>query len=154
MKTILYLILGISFLLGCTPFQKSISQQGIKGKIVWFEGNLMPTIDSKTSNNKTLGIPIQRTIWIYNAVTRSDTNTGHSSSFYSEVHGKLIKKIKTDKKGFFKANLEPGKYSIFVQEEAGLFANVFDGEGFINPITVEAGKFTDVVIKVNYKAAY
>jgi hypothetical protein len=50
----------------------------------------------------------------------------------------LIRKIKTDKTGSFKANLDPGKYSIFVQEEDGLFANVFDGEGFINPVTVES----------------
>jgi hypothetical protein len=101
-----------------------------------------------------MGIPIQRTILIYKAVKKSDTESGTSPSFYSMVKGKLIRKIKTDKTGSFKANLDPGKYSIFVQEEDGLFANVFDGEGFINPVTVESGKLTGIVIKVNYKAAY
>jgi len=154
MKTILHLALVISILFGCSLFQKSDAPQGITGRIVWLEGNLMPTIGDKTYSNKASGIPIQRTIWIYNAVKRSDTNTGHSPLFYSEVHGKLIRKIKTDKNGFFRIKLNAGKYSVFVQEEAGLFANVFDGEGFINPVTVETGKFTDVVIKVNYKAVY
>ncbi len=155
MKTVLYTALGITIFFGCTIFQNSVSQQGIKGRIVWLEGNLMPTIGDNTNmKTKYEGTLIQRTILIYEAVKGRDTESGSSPSFYTSVKSKLIRKIKTDESGLFKAKLNPGKYSIFVLEEAGLFANVFDGEGFINPVTVEAGKFTDVVIKVNYKAVY
>ena len=76
------------------------------------------------------------------------------STLYSKVNTPLIQKIKTDENGAFQAELKPGKYSLFVREKDGLFANVFDGQGIINPVTVEAGKFTDIVIKVNYKAVF
>jgi len=155
MKNILYLFLVIFLIFSCSINQKVSGQQGISGKVIWLEGNLMPSIgDSANNKIQARGIPIQRTILIYKAVKRSDTESGVSPSFYSIVKSKLIRKIKTDKTGSFKANLDPGKYSIFVQEEDGLFANVYDGEGFINPVTVENGKFTGIVIKVNYKAAY
>ena len=97
---------------------------------------------------------MKRQVLIYEATTRSQVVPAGVSSLYSKINTRLIKKIETNSEGAFKAELDPGKYSLFIQEEDGFFANVFDGQGIINPVTVEAGKFTDVVIKVNYKAVY
>jgi hypothetical protein len=86
MKNVLYLFLVIFLIFSCSITQKVAGQQGISGKIIWLEGNLMPTIGNSANNNiKAMGIPIQRTILIYKAVKKSDTESGTSPSFYSVV---------------------------------------------------------------------
>jgi hypothetical protein len=39
-------------------------------------------------------------------------------------------------------------------EAEGLFANKYDGEGFINPVTIVANSFVNMEILINYKAYY
>jgi hypothetical protein len=50
--------------------------------------------------------------------------------------------------------LPPGEYSLFIEEEKGLFANSFDGQSCIQCITVKKGEFNSITILVNYEAAY
>jgi hypothetical protein len=114
----------------------------------------MPSVGDNTYQQRAKGTPVQRTVHIYEATQQAQVKTVESGSIYTDVTSQLIMKTRTDKNGYFRARLKPGKYSIFIQEDKGLFANIFDGQGIINPVTVEAGKFTDIVIKVNYKAVY
>ena len=148
-----FALIGFIFL-ACSIPKNTAGQQGISGHIFWLEGNLMPTIGDTTYQKRAAGRPAQRTVFIYEATKREQAELANIGSFYSEVNTHLIKKIKTDESGNFKVILAPGKYSIFIQEEEGLFANIFDGQGIISPATVEIGKFTDIIIKVNYKAFY
>jgi len=154
MKKYLYYCLVIVLLFACAIPQKSTKQQGISGKVLWLEGNLMPTIGDSTYQQRANGIPVQRMVLIFEATTKEQVETSNISTLYSKVNNQLIEKIDTDENGEFMITLAPGKYSLFVQEKEDLFANVFDGQGIINPVTVEAGKFTDIVIKVNYKAVF
>jgi hypothetical protein len=50
--------------------------------------------------------------------------------------------------------LPPGKYSVFTVEEEGLYANEYDSDGNMFPVEVLDGEFTEVTIKINYKAAF
>lgn len=132
------------------------SQTGtITGKVVWLEGNLMPSIGDPDYAARAAGRPIQRMLYIYEAATpeQSERKVGEAS-FYSEIHTKLIKKVRSGNDGTFSVKLPPGKYSVFSMEDEGLFANVFDGEGHISPVEVDAGMVSEIVIKINYKAYY
>jgi hypothetical protein len=66
-----------------------------------------------------------------------------------------VKKITSDDKGNFCIELPEGAYSLFVWEDGkGLYANSFDGQGNIFPITVQKGKVEQANITVDYMAAY
>jgi hypothetical protein len=154
MKFLLIIVFTTFCFLACTGSKKISGLQGISGQVFWLEGNLMPAIGDTSYHQRAAGIPIQRTVFIHEATNSTQTEISINSSLYAKVNSRLILKTRTDKNGYFKVNLEPGKYSVFIQEDKGLFANIFDGQGIINPVTVETGKFTDIVIKVNYKAFY
>ncbi|MTI24563.1 hypothetical protein E1163_06360 [Fulvivirga kasyanovii] len=81
-------------------------------------------------------------------------NVIQEDQLYKEVPSELIKTVETDENGNFTVQLAPGRYSVFTKEEDGLFANVFDGEGNVNPVTVKQGEMTELNIDINYKAVY
>ena len=123
-------------------------KQGICGKVLWVEGNQMPGPGRKADT----GRGIEREILVYEPVTRE--NTTQQNGFYANINGKLVATGKSKADGSYKIKLPPGRYSVFVKEPDGLFANLFDHNGAINTVSVEKGRFTDFNIKVNYKAAY
>lgn len=125
-------------------------EQGLAGQVLWLEGNLMPTIGEESRDRK--GEPVQREIHIYE-LTSMDEATAEGT-FFSNIQTDLVKKVETNEEGEFITELPVGRYSVFVQEEQGLFANTFDGQGHINPVEVNEGEITPITIKVNYKAAY
>ncbi len=142
------LLFGFSYCANKPPVQ---IPQGIRGKVIWFEGNMMPTIGGKTPGMPK-GKPIQREIYIY-ALTNRD-QTVISGRFFSKINNELITTVQSNQQGVFSVELTPGKYSIMVKEEKGLYANLFDGLGNIHPVEVQANKVTEIIIKVDYQAAY
>lgn len=156
MNLLNYSILYFSFfaLISCKAPQGNASKnedisQGIAGRVLWREGNFMPTINGN-NENKSLGI--EREIMIYELTNLNQVS--RNGEFYNDIQTKLIKTANSKADGSFKISLEPGVYSIFTKEEGGLYANIFDGENNIFPITVEPGKVTGLTIIVDYKAAY
>ena len=151
-KTVIFIVL-ISVLWSCSILPKPRIQQGIIGQVRWVEGNLMPSIGDTTYADRVKGVAVQRDIYVYKAV-KHDNVIRAEGSLIKNVQGELVLRMKTDKKGNFRAELLPGKYSIFTMEKEGFFANTFDGDGFINPVTVRVGEFTELQILINYKAYY
>ena len=127
--------------------------QGIIGEVRWIEGNLMPSIGDTSYASRAEGVPIEREIYVYKATQLKDVEKS-GGSFYTSIHTQLIKKVKSKKDGSFRVLLPSGKYSLFVVEEEGFFANIFDGDNFINPVTVQPDNYTEIKIQVNYKAFY
>lgn len=152
-STSLFAILCGAILLSCSkPMQQNSRplKEGIIGQLVWLEGNLMPTIGDDREIPK--GQPVQREVLVYELTrTKEAEKEGH---FYQNVHTELVQKVMSDNRGIFRLHLPPGKYSIFVQEPEGLFANIFDGYGYIMPVEVFEGEVTPVMIEINYMAAY
>jgi hypothetical protein len=124
------------------------AQQGIKGKVEWVSGNQMPGPGKKESAAQ----PIVRKIHVYEATTIAQTS--QNGVFFSNITTKLIKTVKSKKNGQFCIKLPPGEYSLFIEEEKGLFANSFNGQNRIQCITVKKGEFSSITIEVNYEAAY
>jgi hypothetical protein len=142
----LFGLLCFALMLAVSPV--SGQRQGIRGEVLWVGGNQMPG-PGKIATPK---LGVQREVHIY-GVTTVDKE-GHSGPFYTSVKTDLITKFQTKEDGSFKIKLPPGEYSVFVKEPQGLFANLFDGQGKINPVTVQTKQFTWVVITVDYEAAY
>lgn len=151
-KTVIFIIL-FSVVLSCAIHRNPIGKEGIVGEIRWVEGNLMPAIGDTTYNSRSKGIFIQRELHIFRVV-KSDDVIPADGAFYKQINGELFSRLKTDKKGTFRVALPPGRYSVFTMENEGYFANIFDGDGYINPVTVHEGEFTELQIVVNYKAYY
>lgn len=146
-----------TLLFGCSNKMKAQSSnvdiaQGIQGKVVWLEGNMMPSISDTGNVPQQKGEPVKREVHIYALTNSSEANA--KQGFYNSLPTEFIKKIETDENGNFAVELEPGKYSVFVKEAKGLWANIFDGEGNIMPVEVSEGEVTPLKIEVNYKAAY
>ncbi|MDN5215433.1 carboxypeptidase regulatory-like domain-containing protein [Fulvivirgaceae bacterium BMA12] len=129
--------------------QKKI-KQGIKGTITWLEGNLMPGPDSNIKAKE--GKPVVRQIYVYKLVNVKETES--EGSFFTKVKGNLVKKSQSTEAGDFYIQLPVGEYSIFVKEEKGLYANLFDGNSNINPVVVNKNKVTEIALKIDYKAFY
>ena len=123
--------------------------QGISGQVLWYEGDLMPGFDKEPA----VGKPIQREIHIYRA-TKIDQADALDGRFYSNIKTEFVQKTITDEDGKFIVALEPGTYSVFVKEAQGLFARRFDQSGIINPVTITSNELVNMLIKVDYKAAY
>jgi hypothetical protein len=123
--------------------------QGISGKVLWFEGDLMPGIDKEPVE----GIPVEREIYIYQPTTAGEAEV-QDHVFYSEIKTEMVKKIKTGPEGDFKIKLDPGTYTLFVKETKGLFANKFNEAGYLNAVEVVKGEITDILIRIDYRAAY
>ena len=153
MKNTVIIFISTMLILGCISQRGSSGKQGIIGEVRWVEGNLMPAIGDNSYTQRAIGIPIERDIYIFNAVKRDNTISG-GGSFFKSVNEKLVARLNSNPDGIFKVKLPIGTYSIFVMEDQGYFANIFDGNGYINPVTVHANEFTEIKILVNYKAVY
>ncbi|GAA0880043.1 hypothetical protein GCM10009119_30130 [Algoriphagus jejuensis] len=135
----------------CKPYKPE--GQGITGTVTWIEGNQMPTInDSEDNPRKPAGKPVQRTLRIYPLIQFADLKI--EGGLYTAIAEKPLSEIQSDESGRFSIQLSPGRYSVFVVEDAGLFANIFDGEGNVQPVSVKENEWTLLDIEVNYKAVY
>jgi hypothetical protein len=139
------LIFGIVILLS---HSLQAQKQGIRGKITWSAGNLMPGPDQKSRSAK----GIKRNIYIYEVTTLQQTI--QEEGFFKSINTKLVKEAKSRSNGRFCIKLPPGTYSVFVQESKGLWANLFDEKGQINVVQINNGAWTELDINVNYMAAY
>lgn len=122
--------------------------QGVKGSVLWFEGNLMPSPGSPTPKGK----PIVREIIFCKPLKMNEATK--SGNFYTNIEDQIVAKTTSDEKGMFMVKLAEGKYSVFTKEEGGYYANLFDGQGYIQAITVKKDFITELDLKVDYKASY
>ncbi|MEM7106874.1 MAG: carboxypeptidase regulatory-like domain-containing protein [Bacteroidota bacterium] len=132
----------------CIPSRVTEVKQGIRGRVLWIEGNQMPGPGRKSTEGK----PVIRELFIYKVLKLSDlTRVG---ALFSQPNQEPILIVKTNEAGEFQANLDEGVYSILTREETGFFANSFDGSSNVMPVEVTTGNYTLVNISINYKAVY
>lgn len=74
--------------------------------------------------------------------------------FYQQIQTKRVAKVVSDENGDFSAELKPGKYSLFVKEKDGFYANLFDGQNNIYPVEVKEKKVTEVEFVIDHQATY
>lgn len=71
--------------------------------------------------------------------------------FFVTVDTQLVAKVRSGRNGFFQIELDPGTYSVFAVEDGRLFANHFDGQGNIYPVTVQAGQVSSIRFDIDYE---
>ena len=123
-------------------------KQGATGKVLWFEGNMMPSIGREMPKGK----PVVREIYFCKPTKMGMLK--QEGSIFQDVNEIAIKSVKTDSNGQYKITLDAGKYSVFTKEESGFFANGFDGKNMINLIEVKEGEVTTFNIDINYQAVF
>ena len=111
----------------------------------------MLTEDGK-ADKKASPRSIQRMVRVYPLTKFSDLKM--EEGLFTAVAEKPITEVESDENGNYSIQLSPGRYSLFVVEENGLFANIFDGEGNVNPVTVKENEWTLLDVVVNYQAVY
>ncbi len=153
---LIYLLISINLILSGCQQTKVMNdnqniKQGISGKVTWLQGNQMPSPNDPPDMNRD-GKPVIREIHIYKLINIKDTE--NEGVFFHKVKGSPVKKVTTNADGQFLVQLPPGEYSIFVKEDQGLFANLFDGDNNVFPTTVSENKITETQIRIDYKAAY
>jgi len=151
---LLILTLGLSYLATAQtkPKAKAAAKkpyQGICGTVIFQSGNLMPSPDRPQPK----GQPVAREVRIY-ALTNQSQVQASEEGFYTKVPTKLFKTVRSGKDGKFCVSLPAGTYSIFVKEEKGLYANQFDGQMNIFPVTVQQGRRTPVTVEISYAAVF
>lgn len=140
------LLIGMTY---CKPYQPE--GQGVVGTITWLEGNMMPSIQDGEDPEKEAQ-KVERTVQIFPLTNISDVKV--EDGLITSIATKKIKEVKTDGSGKYAIDLSPGRYSVVTVEEGGLFANIFDGDGNIQPITIKENEWTLLDIQINYKAFY
>ena len=123
-------------------------KQGIKGQVFWLSGNQMPGPEKKIPPYQ----GIIREVVIYPEIKLNDTK--QTDGFFTDIQGMPVASVASKADGSFRIKLPPGNYSVFVKESKGLFANLFDGRGIINPITVKPKKYTWITLTIDYEAVY
>ena len=138
----------LTLLLFTVQLSVEAQKQGIKGQVFWISGNQMPGAGKGKSPQQ----GIIREILVYPEVKLADTK--QSDGFFTEISGKPVASTFSKADGSFKIKLPPGNYSVFVKESKGLFANLFDGQGIINPVKVKSKKYIWITLTVDYEAVY
>lgn len=123
---------------------------GLRGIIYRVQGNQMPSPGEPASVPQ----PFETTLYIYELTNTAKVQPAKQPTFYEAIQTRLVKAIKSDKKGTFKVKLPPGNYSLFLKKDNLFYANMFDDKNNIAPVAVEKGKYTEVTVKADYGAVY
>ncbi len=118
---------------------------GITGTLLKKDGDCMPMISGSNSYRT---YPVSRTILIYNSTNMNQVEGWGPR--YNSVNSKLIAKCNADQDGFFQVTIDPGKYSIFIKENDKFYANSTDGQGVINPVTVNTDSASSIILILDY----
>jgi hypothetical protein len=132
-------------------FQTKKPVQGISGVVLWKAGNFMPAPDAPQRTPK--ATPVQREVYIYELTPDTQTEKD-AEGFYKKIKTRFVKKVKTDAKGRFWAKLPVGHYSVFVKEQKGFYANLFDDANNVFPVEVRSKKWSKIEFIVDYQAVY
>jgi hypothetical protein len=149
MKRIEYLLIASFIVLTAFSEDASCGHQGVKGRVLLVRGNQMPSPDAPRS----APVGLQTTLFIYELTNTSQVTPG-DGSFYKAISSKLVKEVESGADGTYKAELEPGMYSLFVKKGDLFYSNIFDDKMNIHPIEVKKGKWTEEDFKADYDAVY
>ena len=125
--------------------------QGIAGTVRFHEGDFMPGPETRARGSMT---PVRRELRIHHAAGQDSVVPAGEGGFFSRVLTPLAGTTVSDDSGRFAISLPPGRYSVFVVEDSLLYANLFDGRGYVFPVTVLPDSVAHVRVDITYRATY
>ncbi len=132
----------------CVAKRPKKLQQGVEGVITQLTGNQMPMVGKPAAKPR----PIAAEVFFYEAATAQQAQG--TIPVFNKVNTRMVAKVKSDTTGHYQVALAPGTYSIFIRQDAGLFASETDGSGVLTPVTVAAGQVSQRSVTVTLGAAF
>jgi len=120
---------------------------GITGRVEIWSGNHMPMID-KPQQDKGVKPGANLRVRLHEPVI------GMGAVSADSIPTPMIAETKTDGDGRFTIACREGKYSLFIEDSTGWYANGWDGEGVQGAVVVEPMKMTEIVVKNTRKATF
>lgn len=158
MRSTLLLLFLVVLSTSLTDAQKSKSRRRVKkasyslcGTVVEKRGNQMPG----PGRPQSAGEPVVREVLVLPLLTLEQV-TSDEAGFITDLKGaQPLQTVRSGKDGkFCFATLPAGRYSVLVRKEKGLYANLYDTQNHINPVTVEKGKAATVTIQITHRATF
>lgn len=131
---------------------KASVSQGICGTVVVKQGNYMPSPDSPQPTPN--GTPAEREVLIFPLLNLGQIDAGDNGFINSVREMKPIKTVKSKKDGSYCVSLPVGRYTVVVREPKGLYANLFDSQSNINPVTVTKNRLSRNTLEISHQAVF
>jgi len=113
--------------------------QGISGR-VFLENNTAIPLKGST---KQKGRPIATTVYVYEAANTIQL-IGQEGNYAKGIEARLIKQVRSNNTGKFKLRLAPGKYSILLGYQEGIYIPYFSGNTGVAFIEVAKHQFQEI----------
>jgi len=126
-----------------------ILQQGVKGHVMLEKNSTMPL----KGMSKQKGSPISTNVSIYEAANVNQL-VGQEGNYAKGIEAKLIQQVRSDKTGKFKLKLAPGKYTIVVGYQEGIYIPYFSGNTGVALIEVLKHQFQEIDLKIIASSIY
>jgi hypothetical protein len=102
---------------------------------------------------KQKGRPISTVVYIYEA-TNVNQLVDQDGNFAKGVNARLLKKVRSDNTGKFKLRLVPGKYSIVLGYQNGIYIPYFSGDTGVAFVEVLKGQFQEIDLSIIASSTY
>jgi hypothetical protein len=123
--------------------------QGIKGHILLENNTSMPMKGSPIQK----GVPIATMVYIYEAANTNQL-IGQEGNYAKGIAARLIKQVRSNNTGKFKLRLAPGKYSIVLGYQEGVYIPYFSGNAGVAFVEVLKGQFQEIDLSIIASSIY
>jgi hypothetical protein len=140
-----------SFLVCLAPMLMGfcILPQGIKGHVLLDNNTAMPLKGSA----KQKGRPIATMVYIYEAANMNQL-IGQEGNYAKGIEARLIKQVRSNNAGKFKLRLAPGKYSIVLGYQEGIYIPYFSGNTGLAFIEVMKHQYQEIDLSIIASSIY
>jgi hypothetical protein len=123
--------------------------QGIKGHVLIENNTAMPLKGSA----KQKGSPIATMVYIYEAVNVHQL-IGQEGNYAKGIKARLIKQVRSNNTGKFKIRLAPGKYSIVIGYQEGVYIPYFSGNTGVAFVEVLKHQYQEIDLSIIASSIY
>jgi len=123
--------------------------QGIKGHVLIENNTAMPLKGSA----KQKGSPIATMVYIYEAVNVHQL-IGQEGNYAKGIKAILIKQVRSNNTGKFKIRLAPGKYSIVLGYQEGVYIPYFSGNTGVAFVEVLKHQYQEIDLSIIASSIY
>jgi hypothetical protein len=123
--------------------------QGIKGHVLIENNTAMPLKGSA----KQKGSPIATMVYIYEA-SNVHQLIGQEGNYAKGIKARLIKQVRSNNTGKFKISLAPGKYSIVLGYQEGVYIPYFSGNTGVAFVEVLKHQYQEIDLSIIASSIY
>ncbi len=142
-KSILFLCLALMLMGFC------LLPQGIRGHVLMENNTSMPLKGS----SKQQGRPIATVVYIYETANVNQL-IGQEGNYAKGIEARLIKQVRSNNAGQFKIRLTPGKYSIVLGYQEGIYIPFFSGNTGVAFVEVSKHQYQEIDLRIIASSIY